>query len=49
MELPLRASADGVARFLLTAAKNIRCVRLFLNNEGWTPLYREAAAGAPAR
>ncbi|HXH38673.1 MAG TPA: cupin domain-containing protein [Thermoanaerobaculia bacterium] len=30
-------------RFYLTAAKNIRCVRLFLNQEGWAPLYREAA------
>ena len=27
-------------RFLLTAAKNIRCVRLFLNHDGWAPLYR---------
>jgi 1,2-dihydroxy-3-keto-5-methylthiopentene dioxygenase len=30
-------------RFLLTSAKKIRCVRLFLNQEGWTPLYREAS------
>ena len=30
-------------RFYLTPAKKIRCVRLFLNNEGWAPLYREAA------
>jgi 1,2-dihydroxy-3-keto-5-methylthiopentene dioxygenase len=36
-------------RFLLTSAKNIRCVRLFLSHEGWTPLYREAAVAAPAR
>ncbi|HEY8130508.1 MAG TPA: cupin domain-containing protein [Thermoanaerobaculia bacterium] len=34
--------ANKYHRFYLTAAKNIRCVRLFLNNEGWTPLYREA-------
>jgi 1,2-dihydroxy-3-keto-5-methylthiopentene dioxygenase len=31
-------------RFFLTPAKKIRCVRLFLNNEGWAPLYREAHA-----
>lgn len=29
-------------RFYLTATKNIRCVRLFLNHEGWAPLYRAA-------
>jgi 1,2-dihydroxy-3-keto-5-methylthiopentene dioxygenase len=28
-------------RFYLTGSKKIRCARLFLNNEGWTPLYRE--------
>src|SRR6266571_4152537 len=28
-------------RFYLTAAKNIRCMRLFLNHDGWAPLYRE--------
>ena len=28
-------------RFYLTAAKNIRCTRLFLNHDGWAPLYRE--------
>jgi 1,2-dihydroxy-3-keto-5-methylthiopentene dioxygenase len=28
-------------RFYLTESKAIRCVRLFLNNEGWAPLYRE--------
>jgi 1,2-dihydroxy-3-keto-5-methylthiopentene dioxygenase len=33
-------------RFYLTGAKNIRCVRLFLNNEGWAPLYRETAVTA---
>ena len=32
-------------RFYLTDAKNIRCMRLFLNHEGWAPLYRDAAAG----
>lgn len=31
-------------RFFLTPAKKIRCARLFLNHEGWTPLYRESAA-----
>ena len=30
-------------RFFLTEAKKIRCVRLFLNHEGWTPLYRDSA------
>ena len=34
--------ANKYHRFYLTAAKTIRCVRLFLNNEGWAPLYREA-------
>ena len=29
-------------RFYLTDAKHIRCMRLFANNEGWAPLYREA-------
>ncbi len=29
-------------RFYLRESKTIRCVRLFLNNEGWAPLYREA-------
>lgn len=28
-------------RFYLTDTKNIRCVRLFLNHDGWAPLYRE--------
>ena len=32
--------ANTYHRFYLTAAKTIRCVRLFLNNEGWAPLYR---------
>jgi 1,2-dihydroxy-3-keto-5-methylthiopentene dioxygenase len=34
--------ANKYHRFYLTPAKKIRCVRLFLNNEGWAPLYREA-------
>jgi 1,2-dihydroxy-3-keto-5-methylthiopentene dioxygenase len=38
--------ANKYHRFMLTDAKNIRCVRLFLNNEGWTPLYRDAAVAA---
>ncbi len=33
--------ARAYHRFHLTAAKNIRCVRLFLNHDGWAPLYRE--------
>ena len=28
-------------RFYLTERKNIRCMRLFVNHEGWAPLYRE--------
>lgn len=27
-------------RFYLTDRKQIRCMRLFANHEGWTPLYR---------
>lgn len=27
-------------RFYLTEQKQIRCMRLFANNEGWAPLYR---------
>jgi len=27
-------------RFYLTNQKQIRCMRLFANNEGWVPLYR---------
>jgi 1,2-dihydroxy-3-keto-5-methylthiopentene dioxygenase len=34
--------ANKYHRFYLTSAKTIRCVRLFLNNEGWAPLYRGA-------
>jgi len=33
-------------RFYLTAAKKIRCVRLFLNHDGWAPLYREVPSRA---
>lgn len=28
-------------RFMLTAQKHIRCMRLFANHDGWAPLYRE--------
>ena len=34
--------ANTFHRFYLTDAKHIRCMRLFANNEGWAPLYREA-------
>lgn len=34
--------ANTYHRFMLTSMKRIRCARLFLNHEGWTPLYREA-------
>ena len=33
-------------RFMLTPMKKIRCARLFLNHDGWAPLYREAATTA---
>jgi len=33
-------------RFMLTDMKKIRCARLFLNHDGWAPLYREAATPA---
>jgi cupin superfamily acireductone dioxygenase involved in methionine salvage len=33
--------ANTFHRFYLTEAKHIRCMRLFANNEGWAPLYRE--------
>jgi 1,2-dihydroxy-3-keto-5-methylthiopentene dioxygenase len=36
--------ANTYHRFLLTDTKRIRCARLFLNQDGWTPLYREPAA-----
>ena len=29
-------------RFYLTDRKNIRCMRLFANHDGWAPLYRES-------
>jgi 1,2-dihydroxy-3-keto-5-methylthiopentene dioxygenase len=29
-------------RFYLTERKHIRCMRLFANHDGWSPLYREA-------
>ena len=38
--------ANTYHRFFLKDSKKIRCVRLFLNNEGWTPLYRDAAVTA---
>lgn len=28
-------------RFYLTDTRHIRCMRLFANNDGWAPLYRE--------
>jgi 1,2-dihydroxy-3-keto-5-methylthiopentene dioxygenase len=31
-------------RFYLTGTRQIRCMRLFANHEGWAPLYREASA-----
>lgn len=31
-------------RFFLTDRRQIRCVRLFKDSSGWTPIYREAAA-----
>lgn len=37
---------DRHHRFYLTEEKAIRCVRLFKDNSGWTPLYREQAAQA---
>lgn len=30
-------------RFHLTEAKQIRCMRLFANRDGWAPMYREVA------
>jgi len=36
--------ANTYHRFFLTDMKKIRCARLFLNQDGWTPLYREAVA-----
>lgn len=31
---------DRHHRFLLTAKKQIRCARLFVDSSGWTPIYR---------
>jgi 1,2-dihydroxy-3-keto-5-methylthiopentene dioxygenase len=28
-------------RFYLTGRKHIRCMRLFVNNDGWAPMYRD--------
>ncbi|MBK5260366.1 MAG: cupin domain-containing protein [Thermoanaerobaculia bacterium] len=36
--------ANTYHRFMLTEMKKIRCARLFLNQDGWTPLYRKALA-----
>jgi len=38
--------ANTYHRFMLTPMKKIRCARLFLNHDGWAPLYREAATPA---
>jgi 1,2-dihydroxy-3-keto-5-methylthiopentene dioxygenase len=38
--------ANTFHRFFLTDKRAIRCVRLFLNHEGWAPLYRETTATA---
>ena len=35
--------ANKFHRFMLTDLKKIRCARLFLNHDGWAPLYRETA------
>lgn len=35
-------------RFMLTDAKTIRCLRLFKDQSGWVPHYRETAAPASA-
>jgi len=34
--------AQKYHRFYLTAQKRIRCMRLFVNHDGWAPLYRGA-------
>lgn len=41
--------ANKYHRFYLTPMKAIRCVRLFLNNDGWAPLYRREAEVAEAQ
>jgi 1,2-dihydroxy-3-keto-5-methylthiopentene dioxygenase len=33
-------------RFYLTDRKQIRCMRLFANHEGWAPMYRETAVSS---
>ena len=34
--------ANKYHRFYLTDRKHIRCMRLFANHDGWTPMYRGA-------
>ncbi len=38
--------ANRYHRFYLTDEKKIQCMRLFKDQSGWTPVYREAAAAA---
>jgi len=33
-------------RFMLTASKEIRCLRLFQDKDGWSPIYRTLASAA---
>lgn len=40
--------ANRYHRFFLTDERHIRCVRLFQDKSGWTPLYRQAPAQTPA-
>jgi 1,2-dihydroxy-3-keto-5-methylthiopentene dioxygenase len=40
--------ANTYHRFMLTDQKKIRCARLFLNQDGWTPLYRDAEVSGSA-
>ena len=40
----LMVPAGRYHRFMLTEQQSIRCVRLFQNASGWTPLYREDSA-----
>lgn len=39
---------DKYHRFLLTDESQIRCVRLFQDKAGWTPIYRSPAPAATA-
>lgn len=39
---------DKYHRFLLTGESQIRCVRLFQDKAGWTPIYRSAPPAATA-